>query len=127
MQQANIYQQYKSQALETLTNSEIVVKLFEEASKQISMAIFLTKQSNSFRAFNCIVKAQKIVKALNESLDMKYAISLELNDMYLFLYEKLAEANVTKDLDLLKEVLIIVDEFKVTFAQADRIARAGRR
>lgn len=127
MQQANIYQQYKAQTLETLTNSEIVVKLFEEASKQISMAIFLTKQNNSVKSFNCIVKAQKIIKALLASLDMKYAISLELNDMYLFLYEKLAEFNVTKDLDLLKELIVIVDEFKVTFAQADRIARAGKR
>lgn len=126
MQQANIYQQYKSQALETLTNSEIVVKLFEEASKQVSMAIFLTKQNNSVRSFNCILKAQKIIKALNASLDMKYAISLELNDMYLFLYEKLAEVNVTKDIDLMKELLLIIDEFKTTFAKADKLARLGR-
>ena len=46
MQEATIYQHYKSQALETLTNGEIVVKIFEEISKQVSMAMFLTTSEN---------------------------------------------------------------------------------
>lgn len=126
MQQATIYQQYKSQALETLTNGEVVVKLFEEISKQVSMAIFLTNAENSFRAFNCISKAQKIISALNDSLDTKYAISIELSEMYMFLYQKLPEATIDKDIELMKSLLKIIDEFKVTFRQADRIARTKK-
>lgn len=121
--QANLYQQYKSQSLETLTKSEIVVKLFEEASKQVSSAIFLINSGDSVKAFNCIAKAQKIISTLNFSLDMKYAISIELRDMYLFIYEKLGDANVKKDVSLLKELLSLIDELKVTFKQADRLSR----
>ena len=123
MQQANLYQQYKAQSLETLTKGEIVVKLFEEASKQIGMAIFYYNSSNSYKAFNCIAKAQKIIRTLNTSLDMKYAISIELNDMYLFLHDKLGEANAKKDIPLMKDLLRLVDELKVTFRQAEKLAR----
>ena len=126
MQQANLYQQYKAQTLETLTKGEIVVKLFEETSKQISMAIFLTNSGNGFKAYNCIAKAQKIIKTLDFSLDMKYAISIELKDMYLFLYDKLGEAAANKDVPLMKEILALVDDLKVTFRQAEKIARARR-
>lgn len=126
MQQANLYQQYKAQSLETLTKGEIVVKLFEEASKQISMGIFFSKNGNSFKAYNCIAKAQKIIQTLDFSLDMKFAISLELRDMYAFLYQKLGEAISKKDLTLMKELLSLVDDLKVTFRQAEKMARASR-
>ena len=126
MQQANLYQQYKSQSLETLTKGEIVVKLFEEASKQISMGIFLSKNGNTYKSYNWIAKPQKIIQTLDFSLDMKYAISIELRDMYLFLHQKLGEANANKDILLLKELLALVDDLKVTFRQAEKIARANR-
>lgn len=120
--QANLYEQYKSQTLQTLTNGELVVRLFEEASKQVSMAIF-TANSDAVKSFNSIAKAQKILKALNNSLDMNQAISVELNDLYLFLIEKLYEANSNKDVELMKQLLGLIDELKVTFRQADKLAR----
>lgn len=126
MQQANLYQQYKAQSLETLTKGEIVVKLFEEASKQISMAIFFANNGNTFKSYNGIAKAQKIIKTLDFSLDMKYAISIELNEMYLFLHEKLGEAAANKDVALMRELLELVDDLKVTFRQAEKLARARR-
>ena len=126
MQSANIFQQYKSQSLETLTKGEIVVKLFEEASKQVSTAIFLTSQGQTVKAYNCVTKAQKVISALDRSLDRKFAISVELDQLYMFLHSKLGEAIVDKDVALMKDLLGIIDELKVTFRQAEKMARAGR-
>jgi flagellar protein FliS len=126
MQQANLYQQYKAQSLETLTKGEIVVKLFEEASKQISMGIFFSNSGNVVKAYNCIAKARTIIQTLNVSLDMKYAISIELQEMYLFLGEKLLEANASKDVALMKDILSLVDDLKVTFRQAEKLARVQK-
>lgn len=124
MFQPNLYQQYKTQSLETLTKGEIVVKLFEEASKQIHTAIFLIERDEApATAFNAVVKAQKIISTLNYSLDMRYAISIELRDMYLFIHQKLGEANASKDVPLLKSMLGLIDEFKVTFREAEKLAR----
>ena len=55
---------------------------------------------------------------------MRYPISLQLDDMYRFLFDKLNEANVNRDVELMKQLLGLIDELKVTFRQADKLARA---
>ncbi|MDD4564736.1 MAG: flagellar protein FliS [Eubacteriales bacterium] len=127
MQQTNLYQQYKIQSLETMTREEVVVKLFEEASKQIGMGVFYETHENTFKSFNCLAKAQKIMQSLNFSLDMKYAVSLELSEMYLFIHAKLGEAGAKKDVSLMKAILSLVDELKVTFQQAEKLARTQKK
>jgi flagellar protein FliS len=126
MRPANLYAQYKAQSLETLTNGEIIVKLFEEASKQISTAIFLTNQGDDVKAYNCVAKAQKVISTLALSLDMSYGISLPLSDLYDFIHTELGKAITSKDAALMKTMLSMVDELKVTFRQAEKMARAGR-
>ena len=88
------------------------------------MAIFLTNQGKTVKAFNAITKAQRIISTLHRSLDMRYPISLQLDDMYRFLFDKLNEANVNRDVELMKQLLGLIDELKVTFRQADKLARA---
>lgn len=124
--QANVFQQYKNQSLETLTPGEIVVKLFEEASKQINIGIFSLDKGEPHRAYNAVSKAQRVIYTLNTSLDMKYAISLELRDMYLFMEQKLIEANGKQDTQMLRDILGLVDELKVTFRQAEKLARTQK-
>jgi flagellar protein FliS len=122
----NVYAHYKAQSLETLTNGEIIVKLFEEASKQVSTAIFLTNQHEDVKAFNCVAKAQKIISTLTLSLDMSYGVSLQLSDLYDFMHNELGKAITAKDTALMKTLLSLIDELKVTFRQAEKMARAGR-
>jgi flagellar protein FliS len=118
----NAYQESKKIALETMSKGEIVIKLFEAASKQIKMGVFLIEREDSAKAYNAIAKAQKLISALNQSLDMNYPISTELNDMYNFIYEQLGVANVNKDTALLNEMWGLVNELKDAFKEADKIS-----
>lgn len=118
----NVYTQYKAQALSTLTMGEIVVKLFEEASKQISTAIFVS-ETDPVRAFNGIMKSVRIIRELNNSLDMNRPISVDLRRMYEFLIDKLIETAGSKDQELLKDLLSLVDDLKESFRQAERMSR----
>lgn len=102
------------------------MKLFEEASKQVTMSMFLISREETVNAFNCIQKARKIISALQNNLDMKYPIAGELYPIYQFIYEKLGEASVSKDVALLKELLSLIDDFKVTFRQADKLSRINK-
>ena len=126
MQSANLYSQYKTRSIETLTNGEVIVKLYEEASKQISTAIFLTNREEHVKAYNCIAKTQKIISVLNLSLDMSYSVSRPLSDLYDYIHRELGNAIVSKDINLLKTLLNMVDELKITFKQAEKMARAGK-
>ncbi|NLP29988.1 MAG: flagellar protein FliS [Clostridiales bacterium] len=126
MQHANVLEQYKMQSLETLTSGEVVVKLLEEASKQLSISIFLINRDNIAKSYDCVSKAQRIISTLNHSLDMNYAISIELRDMYNFMFGSLSKAIVEKDTGLIKDILSLVDDLKNTFKQADKLARSGK-
>ncbi|MBU4439924.1 MAG: flagellar protein FliS, partial [Firmicutes bacterium] len=97
MQYADAYQESKRYAIESLSKGDVVIKLFEEAEKQIKMAIILIERENFTKAYNCIAKGQKIISTLNLALDMQYPISVELNEMYSFIFTKLGEANTSRD------------------------------
>lgn len=122
MAYTNAYEESKRIALETMSKGEFVIKLFEAASKQIKMGIFLIERDESVKAYNAIAKAQKIISALNRSLDMNYPISTELNNLYDFIYEQLAVANVKKDKALLNDMWEIVNELKGAFKEANQIS-----
>ncbi|MBK5244792.1 MAG: flagellar protein FliS [Eubacteriaceae bacterium] len=126
MQYANAYQTSKRQALEILTKGEVVVRLFEEASKQVKMGIFLTEKQDSAKAYNCIAKAQKVISSLNLSLDMQYPISIELNDIYGFIFEKLGEANAKQDVVLMRELWVLINDLKDSFKEADKLTNASK-
>ena len=122
MQQANnAYQESKRLAIESLSKEDVVVKLFEEAAKQLKMAIILSERQEFVRVFNCIAKCQKIISSLNNSLDMKYSISRELDEMYQFIYEKLGEANIKHDVKLMEDIYTLITGLRDSFKEAQKI------
>lgn len=121
MQYANAYQESKRYAIESLSKGEVVVKLFEEAAKQLKMAIIFTEREENVKAFNAIGKCQKIISSLNLSLDMQYPISIELNEMYGFLYTKLGEVAVSRDLQLMKDIWSLISDLKDSFKEAEKM------
>ncbi|AFA49223.1 flagellar export chaperone FliS [Acetobacterium woodii] len=126
MQYANAYQESKRYAIESLSKGEVVIKLFEEAEKQVKMASILIERESIAKSYNCIAKAQKIITSLNLSLDMQYPISIELNEMYNFIFDKLGEANVNRDVQLLKDLLSLINDLKDSFKEAEKISNPKR-
>lgn len=121
MQYANAYQESKRYAIESLSKGEVVVKLFEEATKQLKMAIIFTEREENVKAFNAIGKCQKIISSLNLSLDMQYPISIELNEMYGFIYTKLGEVGVSRDLKLMNDLWSLISDLKDSFKEAEKM------
>lgn len=121
MQYANAYQETKRLSLEALSKGDVVVKLYEEASKQLKMAIILNERQEYVKAFNCVAKCQKIISSLTSSLDMQYPISIELEQLYGFMYEKLGEANARRDTKLMNDILPMINELKDSFKEANNI------
>ncbi|MBC3797045.1 flagellar export chaperone FliS [Acetobacterium tundrae] len=125
MQYANAYQETKRLSLEALSKGDVVVKLYEEASKQLKMAIILNERQEYVKAFNCVAKCQKIISSLTGSLDMQYPISIELEQLYGFMYEKLGEANARRDTKLMNDILPMINELKDSFKEANNITNSS--
>lgn len=113
----NAYSAYKKQSISTLTPMEIVVKLYDEAERQINRAIAYIEQKNYELANNCLKKSQDIVNALRSVLDMKIPISTQLDALYDFFNRQLITANMKKDITILQELLPMLAELKDAFSQ----------
>lgn len=123
MQLSNPYQQYKEQSLSTLTPGELLIKLFDELAKQMSLAK-LKIESKDYAAVNdSLQKCQTIVQTLAGSLDMRYPISGDLKNMYAFLSGQLLQANLKKNSKILSDCLPLVRDLRDSFDQAEKISR----
>ncbi|MCM1335238.1 MAG: flagellar export chaperone FliS [Bacteroides sp.] len=113
----NAYSAYKKQSIATLTPMEIVVKLYDEAERQINRSIAYIEQKNYEEANKGLQKSQDIVNALRSVLDMSIPISKQLDALYDFFNRQLITANVKKDITILQELLPMLAELKDAFAQ----------
>ena len=119
----NAMRQYQQQVVNTATPGMVTVMLFEEIIKNINLGMKAIDEQNIQDSHNAIMKAQQIYLALNGYLDERFEISKSLSRLYEFLDSRLMEANMKKDKDILKEVLVFTTEFRDTWRQAEKNAR----
>ena len=81
------YQQYKQQSINTMTQGELLMLLYDELVKRLIRSE-LSLQKEDFELFETsIVRCIDIVRYLDRTLDMKYPISRDLHTLYdYFLY-----------------------------------------
>jgi flagellar protein FliS len=120
---ANAYSEYKKQSFQTLTPMEIVVKLYDEAEKQMNIAIIAIDEKNYASANKSLQKTQDIVNALRSVLDMKIPMSKDLDALYDFFNRQLVTANVKKDTNMIKELLPMFADLRDAFAQVAAMPR----
>lgn len=119
----NAYAQYKNQSLSTLTSGELLVKLFDEMIKQCRIAELSIDKNDMVSANASLQKAQTIVSTLAGSLDMRFPISSELRELYIFFAHQLLEANTKKDVKIIAGILPLLKDLRDSFSQADKISR----
>lgn len=119
--------QYQNQAVNTATPGELIVLLFGGAVKNIHLAMKAIRDNNISDANNRIIKAENIFYALMESLDARYPIAQELQDLYSFINSRLLQANIKKDGTILEEILPLVVDLRNTWQEAEKINRMDER
>lgn len=119
----NPYQQYKEQSLSTLAPGELLVRLFDEAIKQMRLSCIAMEKKDYGRVNDALNKAQSIISTLATSLDMRYPISQELRDMYVFIVKQIHEANLKKNAAIVEETLPLLKELRDSFDQAEKLSR----
>lgn len=112
----NAYDKKSSVYLEQKINSskpeELVLMLFDGTIKFISQAKLFNDQKNVEKSSNANMRAQAIIQELRSNLDMKIDISLRLESLYLYMNERLVEANMQKNNEILDEVQKLMTELR---------------
>lgn len=120
------FEQYQQQMLTTMTQGDLLLKLFDETIRQIDRARAAIKNDDITEMENSIGKSLRIIRHLRGSLDRRYPVSLNLSQLYDFFDRQLVMANIKKDTALLDEVEPLILELRGTFAECDRIERRTR-
>lgn len=118
---ANPYEQYKKQSILTMTQGEIVVRLFDECLKMLNFGIQYIKLKDYESVNTSLQKAQRILNYLKASLDMKYEISENLASLYEYYIKRIVTANIKKDIEPLNEVIPMITDIRNSFNEAEKI------
>lgn len=119
----NPYETYKQQSVLTMTQGEMLNKLYEETVKQLSCAEVFIEQKDFQKTNDSLQRAQRIINHLKATLNYDYAVSGNLASLYDFFVEQIVQANVKKSSQPITEIIPMVKELQQTFVQADRLAR----
>lgn len=104
MAMPDAFSQYNNSRVLTATPAELTLMLYEGAIKFCNIAIVAVEQKDIPKAHTNIVKTQRIIDYLRQTLDMKYPVAQDFENIYVYLSQRLVEANMKKDKDILEEV-----------------------
>lgn len=116
----NPYQKYKEEAVMTMTPGEMLLLLYDELLKRLTLAeLYLDKEK--FDEFEKqVTRSEEIIRYLKETLDFQYPISRELYQMYDFFLVELSRAHAARKKELLMEVRRLAQELREAFGEAEK-------
>ena len=78
--------------------------LYDGAIKFCNIAIVAVEHKDIEKAHTNIVKTEHIIDYFRQTLDMKYPVAEDFDRVYAYLNQRLVEANIKKDKEILEEV-----------------------
>ncbi|MCL2037047.1 MAG: flagellar export chaperone FliS [Oscillospiraceae bacterium] len=114
----NPYTTYKKQSVSTMTSVEIVIKGYSECERQLNRAIHFIEGKDYVEAHNALDKAGELVCAFRSVLDMSVGeLSQNLDSLYDFFFRQIIQADIKKDVEIIREILPQIAELKDAFMQ----------
>ncbi len=98
------YAQYNNSKVLTASPAELTLMLYEGAIKFCNIAIMAIEKKDIEKSHINIVKVENIINYLQSTLDMKYPVAEDYDRIYTYLQQRLAQANIKKDPEILEEV-----------------------
>jgi flagellar protein FliS len=121
------YDQYREQQVLTASPGDLILMLYDGAIRQIRLARSAIVEQNPGDAGIALVKAQEIIDALIDSLDLDNDLSGHLLRLYEFFNRELVASNISKDANRALEVEEMLSELRATWEQVVRSYRSLNR
>lgn len=120
----NAYAQYNNSKVLTASPAELTLMLYEGAIKFCNIAIAAVEKGDIPKAHTNIVKVERIIDYLRQTLDMKYEVAQDFERIYSYLGQRLIEGNLKKDKEVLEEVCEHLRSVRDTWKEVMRINQA---
>lgn len=124
----NKMETYKHAHVETATPERLLVMLYEGAIKFLNIAVNALSEKQIETAHKNILKTEAIILELMSVLDMEVGgeIAVNLFNLYDFMYRHLVKANISHDIDMVKEVIEILEDLRSAWDEAATIVTQMR-
>lgn len=119
----NAYAQYQNNRVMTASPAELTLMLYEGAIKFGNIAESALERKDIAKAHTNITKVEKIIDYLRQTLDMKYAVAQDFDNIYAYLSKRLVEANLKKDKAIMEEVNMHLRSVRDNWKEVMRINR----
>lgn len=123
---ARAYQQYKEQSVNTMTQEELLLLLYDELVKRLMRCdLALAKQDMPLfeaSADRCI----DILRYLDDTLNPQYRISRDLHRLYDFFLYEMNRVKIGRNKAELDKVRPMIQDLRDTFRTADKVREDKR-
>ena len=120
------FQQYKEQSVNTMTQGELLLLLYDELVKRLTQAELLLDKEN-WPVFEASVqRGIDIINYLDETLDRQYPISGNLTRLYEYFTYELGRVKIGRRIEGLTHVKSMVNELREAFREAQKNGESGK-
>lgn len=100
----NPFAEYTTNKILTASPAEVTLMLYEGAIKFCNIAIIAIENGEVEKAHVNIKKTQRIIEEFRNTLDRQYKVAEDFDRIYVYLLQRLLQANIKKDKAILEEV-----------------------
>ena len=117
------YQHYEKSKILTASPAELTLMLYEGAIKFAIIAVMAIEKGDVEKAHNNIRKVERIIEEFQVTLNHKYPVAKDFDEVYKYLQQRLLEANIKKDKVIMEEVLRHLRTMRDTWKDVMRLAK----
>lgn len=119
------YAAYANNKIMTASPAELTLMLYEGAIKFANLAVAGIEENDIQKAHTNIMKVERIIEEFQATLNHKYPVAKDFDNVYNYLLIRLKEANVKKDKEIMEEVLKHLRTMRDTWKEAMRTGRTN--
>lgn len=125
--QRNPYAEYRNSQVMTASPAELTLMLYDGAIKFVNIAHDAIDKKEIEKANVNIQKASNIIEELQSTLNKKYAVAEDFDNVYKYIRDRLLWANMRKDNEILDEAKDAISQMRDTWKEVMRITNNGQK
>ncbi|MCR5665528.1 MAG: flagellar export chaperone FliS [Eubacterium sp.] len=119
------YAAYANNKIMTASPAELTLMLYDGAIKFCNLAIAGVEEQDIMKAHTNIRKVENIISEFQATLNFKYPVAKDFNNVYTYVKQRLTEANIKKDKEILEEILEHLRGMRDTWKEVMRANKVG--
>ena len=126
MYTANPYNIYKQNSVNMASSQQLLLMLLDGAVKYTKIARMAILNTDIPRAHKELVRVQDIFLELMITMDKNTKYMEDLYNLYDFIKNELAKANIKKDITIIDNTLPLIEEIRDMWYEVDAKIKSGK-